>query len=277
MPWINPRRIFHLNDSPDRSNHAQMPTPYVMEDRVRVYYSCRRNNKSFPCYFDLAEDLTTVLGHREGIVDPSPAGRFDSDGFMPSCVIKKGDELWMYYVGWLALAGEAKYHTAIGLAASRDGEFWTRKFDAPVMDRTREEPGIHTTPYVYMTNNGLKMLYASGSVWKDGDCCYFMYHASSDDGVTWLEASRRKLNKSKDAVSCRPTLQLGNNSLGWVCHCSRTFKTDYIILPEPPPRSNWDSDMQCYPYVFEFGGKMLMLYNGNGYGQTGVGLAEYEE
>jgi hypothetical protein len=35
----------------------------------------------------------------------------------------------------------------------------------------------------------------------------------------------------------------------------------------------WDSDMVEYPFVFEHKGKIYMLYNGNGYGKTGFGLA----
>jgi hypothetical protein len=39
----------------------------------------------------------------------------------------------------------------------------------------------------------------------------------------------------------------------------------------------WDSEMICYPYVFEHGAHMYMLYNGNNYGQTGFGLAVMEK
>jgi hypothetical protein len=35
----------------------------------------------------------------------------------------------------------------------------------------------------------------------------------------------------------------------------------------------WDNQMQCYAYVFEFGDKLWMLYNGNDYGASGLGLA----
>ena len=39
----------------------------------------------------------------------------------------------------------------------------------------------------------------------------------------------------------------------------------------------WDSEMICYPYVFDHKGKRYMLYNGNGYGKTGFGLAVLED
>jgi hypothetical protein len=36
----------------------------------------------------------------------------------------------------------------------------------------------------------------------------------------------------------------------------------------------WDSEMIEYPCVFDHAGSRYMLYNGNGYGATGIGLAE---
>jgi len=38
----------------------------------------------------------------------------------------------------------------------------------------------------------------------------------------------------------------------------------------------WDSDMIEYPSVFDHNGRRYMLYNGNGYGRTGFGLAVME-
>jgi predicted GH43/DUF377 family glycosyl hydrolase len=41
--------------------------------------------------------------------------------------------------------------------------------------------------------------------------------------------------------------------------------------------SGWDSEMIEYPYIFDHEGQRYMLYNGNGYGRTGIGLAVLEE
>jgi len=37
--------------------------------------------------------------------------------------------------------------------------------------------------------------------------------------------------------------------------------------------SGWDSEMICYPFIFDHKGERYMLYNGNNYGQSGFGLA----
>lgn len=41
--------------------------------------------------------------------------------------------------------------------------------------------------------------------------------------------------------------------------------------------SGWDSEMICYPFVFKHKNNYYMLYNGNGYGRTGFGMAVCEE
>ena len=41
-------------------------------------------------------------------------------------------------------------------------------------------------------------------------------------------------------------------------------------------QGDWDSDMQCYPHVFECESKIYLLYNGNEFGRYGFGLAELE-
>jgi len=40
-------------------------------------------------------------------------------------------------------------------------------------------------------------------------------------------------------------------------------------------KSEWDNEMQCYPYVVQIEGKRYMFYNGNGFGRSGFGLAEW--
>ena len=40
--------------------------------------------------------------------------------------------------------------------------------------------------------------------------------------------------------------------------------------------NGWDSEMVCYPHVFDHGEHRYMLYNGNGYGASGIGLAVLE-
>ena len=44
----------------------------------------------------------------------------------------------------------------------------------------------------------------------------------------------------------------------------------------PVSASGWDAEMTAYPFVFQHHGHYYMLYNGNGYGRSGFGLAILE-
>lgn len=48
---------------------------------------------------------------------------------------------------------------------------------------------------------------------------------------------------------------------------------DYIMEPS---KNKWENEMVAYPYLFTHADKIMMLYNGNSYGKTGIGLAEIE-
>jgi hypothetical protein len=48
-----------------------------------------------------------------------------------------------------------------------------------------------------------------------------------------------------------------------------------VQLPEVS-YEGWDSEMICYPYVVWTDQYKCMFYNGNGYGATGIGYAEWE-
>jgi hypothetical protein len=39
---------------------------------------------------------------------------------------------------------------------------------------------------------------------------------------------------------------------------------------------DWDSDMLCYPHVFESDSEVYLLYNGDEFGRYGFGLAKLE-
>jgi hypothetical protein len=44
-----------------------------------------------------------------------------------------------------------------------------------------------------------------------------------------------------------------------------------------PSDRGWDSEMVAYPVVLDHRGRRYMLYNGNGYGLTGIGYATADD
>jgi hypothetical protein len=56
----------------------------------------------------------------------------------------------------------------------------------------------------------------------------------------------------------------------------RAWERKAVQRGAEPSEEGWDSEMICYPHVFDHGDRRYMLYNGNGYGRTGFGLAVLE-
>jgi len=139
-------------------------------------------------------------------------------------------------------------HWRIGLATSRDGINWTRVLGTATGGAILDN-GVagHFDSFLTYRPHVLK----DGSVyrmWYNGSDAPFncpngaltqnrrIGYAESRDGITWL---RR------------------DNAFG--------------LLPSD---EGWDSEMTCYPAVIPLErDRLLMFYNGNGYGRSGVGAA----
>ena len=306
MTWIKQGRIFHLENAPNRSNYAQVPTPYVMEDRIRIYYACRNNGKAFVAYFDLAKDLKTILKvHESPIFTHGEPGMFDADGVMPSCILPMGDELWLYYIGWNELKNTARYQNEIGIAVSKDnGETFQRMFEGPVMGRSPTEPGLAVMPFVMKDGNLFKMWYQSGTGWYfvDGkyEPTYVIKYANSHDGIRWNRSSEQciesrypmeafsrpwvaRINGFDCMLYCvRGSADYRGGDGGYRIECADAFdKINFMRNVDTPKlykgeEGEFDSQMQCYPSTCEVDDKLVMFYNGNDFGQTGIGGAIWQ-
>lgn len=307
--WVKQGRIFNLEPAGYRTTHCQVPTPYVMADRVRLYYAGRDTaGRSYPAYVDLdRRDLSSVLGYRDRPVMPHGApGTFDSDGIMPGTIVEQGSELWMYYTGWNEKSRTARYHNAVGLAVSRDGgKTFLQKHQGPVVDRTKDLPGLAVTPFV-LRDNWWRMWYISGVNWKKvGDKyepVYVIRYAESMNGQDWkLEHDVCVAPQGEAEAFSNPSVIREDDMYRmWYCYRGsedyRDGKNAYRIgyaysrngknfiradeqggLDVSADPSAFDSTMTCYPYVIDLDGRRVMFYNGNGFGQSGIGYAVWEE
>lgn len=257
----------------------------------------------------------TELKDRQGdVMDFGTPGSFDSDGIMPSCIIQQGDELWMYYTGWNEKSKTARYHNAIGLAVSKDGgDTFKQKFPGPVIDRLANHPGLAVTPFV-IQDNWFRMWYISGVNWNrveqgDGtfkyEPVYVIRYAESLNGVNWNRPDPSIVGPciepsgAFEAFSNPAVIKTGTQYHMWYCYRGsedyrdgkNSYRIGYGISDdgekftrldhysgiELGKHGEWDSLMQCYPYVIKIDGRLLMFYNGNGFGQTGIGYAVFED
>ncbi|MCU0647908.1 MAG: hypothetical protein MUF00_07925 [Gemmatimonadaceae bacterium] len=287
-------------------SHCHKPTPVlVAPDTIRVYFGVRdARNVTRTTYVDVdAADPTHVrYVHDAPVLDVGTIGAFDDSGANVSAVCRDGDRLYMYFIGWNP---STTVHTrnAIGVAVSTDnGHTFTRCYTGAVLDRTRDEPFYTGAVDVRKDGALWRMWYTSGTEWRlvDGkpEICYHIKYATSSNGVDW----------QRDNVSCIPprtaveatarpsVLHLGGRYHMWYSRrdivsfrtdATRGYRGGYAVSDdgvtwdrqddafgiEPSP-NGWDSETIAYPYVLPVGDRLLMFYNGNGFGRTGFGVAE---
>lgn len=307
MRWDKKGLVF----SPDgryawMQTHAQNPSVLVLEDRYRVYFTCRpatTPTSAVTTFVELSrEDPKDVLYvHDRPLLPFGGPGAFDQFGIMPGCVLEVGHEVRMYYVGWMRTLG-APYSHAVGLAVSRDGgvEF-TKLGLGPVLTRTVREPFLQNSPYVTEFGDMFHIWYSSGIEWREYDgrleSIYVIMHATSTDGVRW----------TREGLSCIPVrvehecqtspcvVKFGDRYYMWFCYRHgvafrnaqrgyrigfawsddlMTWQRDDELGSLAPSAEGWDSEMVCYPSVVADGDKTYMFYSGNGFGRDGFGYAE---
>lgn len=286
MRW---RRLGHVF-APD-GRHAQMRThaalPTVLRldaDRIRVYYSARdAANRSSIGFVDLdLQRPTRPVYVCEGpILTPGDAAGFDADGLSVSCAVPRAGKVYLYYLGWNLGRGNT-----IGLAISDDGGSTFTKH-SQVLGLGGEDPHTLSYPWVAEHEGRWTMWYGSDLRPRAEAMEHVLKHAESGDGAAWSRNGRVVLGlKTGEVGLSRPCVlrermwysyRGGEYRIGYAeCEAGGTWKRRDELAGIEPSGSGWDADAVCYPCVFEHRGQKYMLYNGNGYGRTGFGIAVLE-
>lgn len=294
---------------------AQSPQALVFDDFVRVYFSTRqrdpKNGKylSHVAFADLSKDFRTIIQVSDNVALPLGAlGAFDEHGIFPFSVVRDGDRVLAYTTGWNRRVS-VSVDTAIGLAVSHDdGLTFERLGEGPVVAASLHEPCLVGDAFVKIIDGAYHMWYIFGTGWKQyapdipPDRTYKIGHAVSDDGVEWTKEEAVRIIADRlgpDESQALPTVvTIGGRHHMFFCYResfdfrkaqgrgyrighawsddlqSWTRDDEHPLLEGTP--GEWDSDMQCYPHVFECDGKVHLLYNGNEFGRRGFGLAILE-
>lgn len=289
-------------------SHAQNPSALLLEDRLRVYFTCRPkkgkdgNFAAVTTFIDLDRENPgkVIYVHDRPLLPFGGPGTFDQFGIMPGCVLRVNREVWLYYVGWMRTQG-APYSHAIGRATSEDDGVQFRKLGkGPLFGRTVKEPFLQNSPYVFRQDDVFHMWYSSGVEWLEQDdrleSIYVLMHATSPDGIDWKRESTPCL-PTRVEYECQTNpcvVQAGSRFYMWFCYrCGVDFRNaergyrigfawsdglanwhrDDQLGALQPSEQGWDSEMVCYPCVVNVNGKTYMFYSGNHFGRTGFGYA----
>jgi hypothetical protein len=264
---------------------------------LRVYFSARDDRgRSHVGVGELDLDrLSAGLRARpDPVLRPGSAGAFDESGVTTSCIVAQDGRRFLYYTGWTRGVTVPFYFYA-GLAVSEDGgESFDRVSRAPILERSEVDPFLTASPWVLVEDGLWRMWYVSGVRWDATPQglrhLYHVKYAESRDGIDWTRTGRVCLDfaspeeyafgrpcvlKDSDGVyrmwysvrgaQYRIGVAESRDGLTW----TRMDRAAGIDVSE----SGWDSEMIEYPMVFDRAGRRYMLYNGNGYGRTGMGLA----
>jgi hypothetical protein len=198
-------------------------------------------------------------------------------------------------MGW-NLGVRSAWRNAIGLARSRtlDGPF--ERFSAgPILDRAPEDPYTLSYPCVLrLAPQDWRMWYGSNLTPGTGktDMQHVIKLARSPDGIRWARDGVTAIGfaDANEHAMARPSVvEIGGKLLMCFAVRGESYRIGAATSEDginwtrrdaefglDRSRDGWDSQMTCYPALFQHGEQLWLAYNGNGYGVTGFGLARWD-
>ncbi len=299
MIWQKMGRLFApAGEFPWMLSHAANPFAWHIEGTIyKVFFTCRdKDNRSHIGFVVI--DITTfdILElSSKPVLAPGATGLFDDSGVAMAQIVPVEGKLYLYYLGW-NLKVTVPWQNSIGLAISEDnGKTFQKYGRAPIVDRSNEDPYSISYPYILPNENELVMWYGSNLNWgaDQSQMQHVIKRAVSSDGISWTrnnDISIDLLHQGEYALSKPFVERNGSHFDMWYSYRAGPLGDSYRIGRAESvdgihwirhdeaagidvSKEGWDSEMIEYPFLLDFDGNKYMLYNGNGYGKTGFGLA----
>lgn len=285
---------------PKLISHAANPLAVLLQDDVyRILFSGRdAQNRSSVGFVDVdLAKLEVLYIHDKPIFEHGPENSFYSHGVsIGNCYGVKGKR-YILFMGW-QYPSSGHWRGDIGRLVLDDD--WSLQLDGeqPFMGTNETDKVSLSYPWVIQERNGsFRMWYGSTVTWDagNGEMLHVINQATSVDGHYWQrEGLAVPYNLGLAQAFSRPSV-VGTQNEGyhmWFSYRSgagEKYRIGYATSPDSKvwklrlekvgigvSKTGWDSEMIEYPFVFDHQGQRFMLYNGNGYGQTGFGLAILE-
>ena len=300
MRWKKLGRVFVADRHREwMQTHAANPKALKLDgDVYRIYFSSRdERNRSHIGYLDLdlyKPDEILALS-RDPVLAPGERGMFDDCGVIPCCIVNVEGRVALYYIG-ISLAVTVPAASFCGLAYLND-DFTqaTRASLAPIMERSETDPVSGGAAFVHFDEGQriFHMWYESCSGWVPNgsalEARLAVKYATSLDGLHWRRSNVVSIppREGFTYVSTPCVIHEDGQFRMWFSHkVSGQYRIGYAESPDglhwavssnremDVSKNGWDSEAVEYPFVFTHKGEHYMLYNGNGYGETGFGLAK---
>lgn len=282
---------------PKLLTHAANPLPIHIEgDVYRIFFSGRdEQNRSSVGAVDVdIVNQKVLVEHTQPFFEHGPENSFYSDGVSIGSCYKSNGILYMLFMGWQSPPG-CHWRGDIGRLVVTPELSLKLEDDEPFMGIDSTDPISLSYPWVQARpSGGFDMWYGSTLKWDagNGEMLHVIHHAASDDGINWRRnglAVPYELGLAQ--AFSRPTVVLsdGGDFEMWFSYRSgvgEKYRIGYARSRDGinwtldlngaglgVSQTGWDSEMIEYPFVFDHNGVWYVLYNGNGYGRTGFGLA----
>jgi hypothetical protein len=280
---------------PWASSHAAVPHADTDSEVLTVYFTTRDElSRSHIAVANVDLGRSEITVRDAPVLAPGPLGGFDDNGVMTSCLVRDGSRTYLYYQGW-SLGVTVPFYVFVGCAISdADGAPFERVSPAPVLGRHRVDPFMCSSPWVVLEHGRWRMWYVSNLGWRtqhDGPPHYVVHikYAESTDGVAWERDGHVCVDfeSSAEYAISRPCV-LNDDGVYkmWYSHRGAAYRIGYAesadgltwrrmdsVVGIDVSETGWDSEMVEYACVFDHGDARHMLYNGNGFGRTGIGHA----
>jgi hypothetical protein len=285
------------NRHPKLVSHAANPLPVHLEgDVYRVFFSGRdAGNRSSVGAVDIdIVQREVIKEHHQPFFQHGPEGSFYADGVSIGNCYEVDGVRYILFMGWQSPT-DGHWRGDIGRLILKTDLTLDLESETPFMTSDPVDPISLSYPWVQPDEaGGYHMWYGSTKTWDagNGEMLHVINYASSLDGHRWNRqglAIPYELGRAQ--AFSRPTV-VGNAGAGYEmwfsyrggsgekyrigCASSRNGREWRLALDDAGidvSAEGWDSEMIEYPFVLDHKGCRYMLYNGNGYGKAGFGLA----
>lgn len=281
---------------PKLVSHAANPLAVLLEgDVYRVFFSGRDvRNRSSMGFVDVnVVKREVVYIHDKPVFEHGPENSFYSHGVSIGNCYEADGQCYMLFMGWQC-PPDGHWRGEIGRLVLEPDFSLRLDSNDPFMSTDATDPLSLSYPWVIQEENGsYHMWYGSTVTWDagNGEMLHVINHATSSDGDHWMRHglslpyhlgvaqafSRPTVLKDAQGYHMWFSYRSGSGekyrigyaySQSWESWDLRLNEIEINVSP-----SGWDSEMIEYPFVFDHKGQRYMLYNGNGNGLTGFGIA----
>lgn len=286
-----------IDRHPKLLTHAANPLPILIDgDLYRIFFNGRdAHNRSSVGAVDIDIVKRKVIQeYSHPFFESGPKDSFYADGVSIGNCYEVNGVRYILFMGWQT-PEKGHWKGDIGRLILKPELTLALDSRDPLMRCDVNDPISLSYPWAEKNERGTyNMWYGSTIAWDagNGEMLHPINHAISTDGHHWnREGLAIPYELGKAQAFCRPTV-VGNTNTGyemWFSYRSGSgekYRIGYALSQDGKrwelalemsgihvSDEGWDSEMIEYPFVFDHKNQRYMLYNGNGYGKTGFGLA----